>query len=633
MINSLKALLTIIIFSFIAACSSPKPTETFSYEPLNPKPGDEVTVYYISDSTNLSDAKSIEMVTYTFNDELYMTIGVDMTKEKGYWKGKFILPSETFGALVKFKFDKIKDNNNKEGYSIPTFDEENKISSKFIAGKAIAQFKWIYHLDGDRDFETARLLFNEAVKQNPYLNRQYADAYLTILQNTESDFQKVIDTANLILPKIESLENKTEDDYSALVNWYMRIGNKEKAAQFKTELNNKFPSNDIAAMELYQSFRNEPDINRKLELLNEFEQKFPHSRYITIMYDLAVNYYRDNNEYQKARDLLTANANKPSLYRFYSVSSKILDDKGDAQIALEIANLGVQRGQEETNNPPGKQPEFFSLKEWKEENAYLLGYNLYAKAKALNVLSKLEEALPAAGTACKHTKGEEADINELFTELLLANGKTDEAISKIEEFIKTGKSTNAMKTMLHNAYIKKNGNDKGYADYFTNLEEEALGELYAKLKKDMISETAPLFSLLDLNGKEVSLESLKGKTVILDFWATWCGPCISSFPGMKKAVEKFSDNPNVKFLFINSWERVENKVKNAKDFITENRYPFHVLMDEENKVIAGYKVSGIPTKFIISPEGKIVFKAVGFDGNTDAMVNEISAMIKLADQS
>jgi len=117
--------------------------------------------------------------------------------------------------------------------------------------------------------------------------------------------------------------------------------------------------------------------------------------------------------------------------------------------------------------------------------------------------------------------------------------------------------------------------------------------------------------------------------VILDFWATWCGPCMSSFPGMKTAVEKFAGNNDVKFLFINVWENVDDKVKNVKEFLKRTGYPFHVLMDLDNKVVESYKVTGIPTKIFIDKNGIIRYKSVGFGGNSEEMVNEIENIINL----
>ena len=149
------------------------------------------------------------------------------------------------------------------------------------------------------------------------------------------------------------------------------------------------------------------------------------------------------------------------------------------------------------------------------------------------------------------------------------------------------------------------------------------------------------FSLKNLEGNEVSLASLKGKVVVLDFWATWCGPCIASFPGMQKAVNKYKNNDKVAFLFVDTWESqetIDQRKKEVSDFIAKNKYNFNVLYDEKVKddpsnyvVVNDYKVSGIPTKFIIDKNGKIRFKSVGFGGGEDGLVDEISAMIELAD--
>jgi peroxiredoxin len=83
-------------------------------------------------------------------------------------------------------------------------------------------------------------------------------------------------------------------------------------------------------------------------------------------------------------------------------------------------------------------------------------------------------------------------------------------------------------------------------------------------------------------------------------------------------------------VFIDTWENVDNKKKNAVDFIANNKYTFEVLLDNDNKVVDQFGVDGIPSKFVIDKYGMIRFKSVGFDGNDDKLVNEITAMIDLA---
>ncbi len=117
------------------------------------------------------------------------------------------------------------------------------------------------------------------------------------------------------------------------------------------------------------------------------------------------------------------------------------------------------------------------------------------------------------------------------------------------------------------------------------------------------------FTKKNLHGETVSLASLKNKIVVLDFWATSCAPCRASFPATQAIINKYKDDNEVVFLFIDTWERKDFKTmkKEAAAFIAKNKYSFQVLPDDKNTVVADYKAEGIPASFIINKKGEIVF--------------------------
>ena len=118
---------------------------------------------------------------------------------------------------------------------------------------------------------------------------------------------------------------------------------------------------------------------------------------------------------------------------------------------------------------------------------------------------------------------------------------------------------------------------------------------------------APDFALQDLEGHAVSLNGLRGKVVLLDFWATWCGPCHESIPFFESLYEK---NRRSGFVVVGIDEDAEEG--DVRRFVRRTRMTYPVVMDASNRLMDDYQVAGLPTTFLLDPRGRVRARWVGF---------------------
>jgi thiol-disulfide isomerase/thioredoxin len=117
---------------------------------------------------------------------------------------------------------------------------------------------------------------------------------------------------------------------------------------------------------------------------------------------------------------------------------------------------------------------------------------------------------------------------------------------------------------------------------------------------------APAWKLKDVAGKEVSSAQFKGKVVVVDFWAPWCGPCRSEIPGYIALQKKYGkDGLAIVGIAVN------DSVENVRDFVAKQGVSYTIVMGDDAVVEAFGGMDGIPTTFIIDREGKIRERKVG----------------------
>ncbi|WP_051907721.1 TlpA disulfide reductase family protein [Flavimarina sp. Hel_I_48] len=635
-----KIALAFLALSVLASCDKKSEERwsqngNLSLSTEKPMRGESVRLKYKKAATGTAKVDLQSILYVIVDDEVYAQ---DLNVENG--DTTFIetikIPDSATAIAFLFKADKKMDTNNDSGYVYELYDKDgNEIPGSTLSALHFKSGMGSYLAEIKFQPEEAAEQLKSSFKNNSANKEKLIPEYFGFIKRADDTLAK-----NLAAEYSERYKNKTnlsEEDYDQLTSLYRILGNEDASDSIQQLATKDYAMGTIANEKSYRELLELTTVEEKEGKFAEIDTSFEKSSWIRphALQQLAVGYMEKGNT-EKFLQYASKIEDKDQLASLYNYQAwEMAGQDKQLDFALKISKRSLDLMEELLENPENK-PNYLTESQFKDqlegsEKMYIDTYAfiLFKEGKIKDALSYQEKAIG---------NGKNPETNEHYIQYLIADHQYDKAQSNAEVFIKENAATTKIKEFLKEAYTNGGKKQEDFEGYLIALEETAKKKAKSDLKESMIDDEAPQFSLINLDGEQVTLADLKGKTVVLDFWATWCGPCKSSFPGMQMAVDKFKDDPNVAFLFVDTWESStgEERMESVSEFIKQNKYSFNVLMDvpleegsREYKVVSEYGVDGIPTKFVLGPDGRVKFKAVGYSGSTDALASEIELMIEL----
>lgn len=302
----------------------------------------------------------------------------------------------------------------------------------------------------------------------------------------------------------------------------------------------------------------------------------------------------------------------------------LMNNKTNLKYAEEIAEETMTLYFSYKDNPAAK-PTEFPLEAWNRFMKMAMYPYCETYATTLHANGKDKKALTYLEMALKEQDMDNLDpvTAKLYTILLLTDGQEGKAWDVLLKMEEAGSADDTMQAQFRKLCLQRTGSEARTNAFLDSIHRNVAIIYRTALTKKMINDTpAPDFTITDLNGKNVSLSEMKGKVVIVDFWATWCWPCIASMPAMDILRNKY---PDVVFLFI----ATQDKAATVNDYTKKHTLPVHTFLDKPAGDVANsFKVTGIPCKAVIDRNGNLRFLTTGYSSDQE-LIHEMSTMIDI----
>jgi thiol-disulfide isomerase/thioredoxin len=613
------ALIVFCALAIWAGVAVSQKSEWATIAPQKPRVGETITLTYDASHRGALLKNSEDMIAEVMvvgEDEDATVLEPLMKRSGALWTGTFALKQAKAQILFyRFRSGNLLDDNGENTWRVLVYGKDGRpVRGAHIASATAHQYPNLRGFKTQKNTEAASADLDRELALYPDNWRAPLTRWQFMGRSATSDEGKT-----MIAKELDGLVAAHMDDEKALADllaWYERIGQKEKADAIRAPILKKHPKGKVAEAAMQSLIYQERDASKRADLIERFLKEFPQEG--STLENLQMQQFAfliRANEFGKA-DSLAASMERPSGQLYNSLAWPFIEKGENLEQAVAWAKKGVDLlGVDD----PAAKPPSVTTADWKQNTRFARGMVLDTYGFGLMKLGKLSDAERAFDEALELTEYQDPEINERATECLVKAQRYEKAITVSLASIAKGKTNEGLMNNHAAAYRAVHGSEAGLQESIQAAKAAAAAVLSEKLSTERINKPAVDFTLKSIDGSVVKLSALRGKIVVIDFWATWCGPCLQSFPYLQKVYDRHKNDADIVILAVNTWESKTGKdlEDHVKDFMVKNKYSFPVLFDQG--FVDKYGVEGIPTKFIIDQKGMIQFKDIGFGGGEEMM--------------
>ena len=623
----MKKLLVVVLFFFTVLVNAQE--ERVKQLPIKPTINDIVSITYLPKNQPLAikNLRDLNIVIVFWKEHDYIMKIIPMLRDGDNFTVNITFPSDSVVYITyKFISETELDNNdyqwwesfvyNSKGVEVQGGHYQKALSSllDYDLTRRISVAETLKEIDRELELYPNNILAKQTKWINDYrrstddtekkeIRKEIRNAY-DKWKNHEETTRYIVYAANVA---------EMDDLLILIKDYYMK----------------KNPASKLIKLIDASLITNEKDPDKQITLIKNYvknnkEQDYEHKdMFIATLYDHYVA-IQDNNS---IKELLKNYDFKDDNYAINLVDIELGRNLNFVELE-EFVDRAIERlVLSDVSSRPAYMLEFSFLR----DRDFKIGVLSAMKGKLMFELGDTLQATHYLDLYYKNILGERHDYNSLYVECLVKNGLYEDALAVSSDIIRRDRFLPGVEKYYEAAYINVYGSVDGFEERLKKDMAEREKIQKADLWRNRINQPLPNFSIKNMDGNLVTPSDLKGKIVIIDFWAVWRGPCRVELPFFQKAYDKYKDNKNVIFFAINTKEKLEEKERTPfiKSFINSNNYTFPVLMDEpELNLAARLGVEILPTKFAIDQNGNIQFSSIGFYGE-DEMLKEIDRWIEL----